>query len=141
MLNNEQINGAFLQDACPQRTYALVSSTANSSLYSDGEAALDQPRTLLVSHEMSKDKSVRNTAIIFKDIVLDAEDGVTTGRNQVMVKVTTDVNVVSKADIIKLILRACGTCVTHADSVSTAVVDGVTMSSSLDLDRVVNGEH
>jgi len=125
----------------PSSEYAVVEMLQKSSLYSDASAPIDEPSTLFVSHELSKDGNTRNSVIILKDIVLDADE-VTTGRNQAMFKLTSDINVVSKAEnkalMLKLGLLLVGACL---DPDGTIEVPTATISANLDADRFLNGEH
>jgi hypothetical protein len=86
------------------RSYSLIQRGATGSRYSDPTASLEEPRTLFLSHEKTK-AGVRNSVLILRDRVLDA-DQVTIGKNDVMVKMSSDINVVTKQQIAAQMARA-----------------------------------
>jgi len=139
-LGLQSVRGGFSPDiySAVERVYDETVRGPNSTIRSVSAAPIDEPQTLTVSHETSKDGKRRNSAIILKDVVKD-DDNVSYGNVQVMLKVSSDLQIVPKATIkalvavlISLLLETDGDNQTSLDLGSTTGVN---------FDRFLNGEH
>lgn len=147
MLSNELVItvGAGSPDILTNlRQYNLTETAGKASTYGDPASQLDTPSTLFASHEVSKDGNRRNSVLILKDLVQDNATPPALGVNQVMVKITTDLKVVTKEQVTKLV-HAMATMLLAADAYVSSVTDAgdntVSVSSTFSLEKFLNGEH
>lgn len=87
-----------LQDATPaDQHYDAVIHESTKTVRRDASRSLDQPMALTISHEVAKDKSHVNTAVMLDRTELDAGDGVTLGNARVLFKLSYDVEQITSA--------------------------------------------
>jgi hypothetical protein len=133
------------------RSYSKIEQGLKSSLYSDPTRETEVPKTLFISHELGLGGTRRNSAIILKDFERDSEDATQIGLNQVLIKHSVDVKVVTKAAMAKLLLEAGALLIAAAnrpglapntDALSCVSGNGADeIESTLDLSDFLNGGH
>lgn len=120
----------------------LVTRGSTNSTYSAPSASLEEPSTIFIGHEVSK-ANRRNSVIIDKEIILDSDE-VTKGDNQVMTKLTHDLDIVSKDEIRALLIRHCASILRscYPSDLGSGGLEALIseMTTTLDMERFLNGE-
>ena len=88
-------------DASAQN-YDAVKKFPTSTVRSDATRDLDQPQTITVSHEETRDGKRRNSVILLDKVVLDAGDLVTLGTARLQFKASFDKQQITFADLLEM---------------------------------------
>lgn len=120
--------------------YNSIVPAATNTLYSDPTQALATPVTLKVAHETSKDGVITNSALLLRKEKVDIVTG-KVGYAQATIKLTSDTDVISKADQRELLYQLAVAIVGgFTPGVNVALASG-TIQSSFDVDKFLNLEH
>ena len=73
-----------------------------STVRSDATRDLDQPQTITISHQDTKDGKRRNSVILCDKVVLDSGDLVTLGTARLQFKASFDLEQITSADLLEM---------------------------------------
>lgn len=121
-------------------SYNSIIPAGTSTTYSDPVQDAATPVTLKVSHETSKDGVITNSALILRKEAINALTG-KEGYAQALVKITSDTDVITKADQ-RALLYQLGIMLIggFTPGVNVSLASG-TIQSSFDMDKFLNLEH